>query len=161
MPSTSSAPSLRRSLFWGLLVLTTSLMFPAWLGAHTKLSRSVPGQGAVVTQPPPEVRCWFSEPVEVRFSTVTVVRTTGDPATGHLQPLERVDQGWQPGPNVTKEVAVTLPANLAPGVYLVQWAVLAVDGHRISGTFTWTYKPAAPVPVPQATSRGRETRHIP
>jgi methionine-rich copper-binding protein CopC len=142
-------------------MLAASLVFPAWLSAHTKLSRSVPGSGAVVTQPPPEVRCWFSEPVEVRFSAITVVRAKGDPATGRLQPLERVDQGWQPGPNVTKEVAVTLPANLVPGVYLVQWAVLAVDGHRISGTFTWTYTPAAPMPGPQATPRGRETRRIP
>ena len=144
MLSTSSALRPRPSLRLGLLVLATSLVFPAWLDAHTKLSRSVPGQGVVVTQPPAEVRCWFSEPIEVRFSTMTVVRTRGDSATGRLQPLERVDQGWQPGPNVTKEVAVTLPANLVPGVYLVQWAVLAVDGHRISGTFTWTYKPAAP-----------------
>ena len=144
VPFTFSALRPRPSLPLGLLVLATSLMFPAWLAAHTKLNRSVPGQGAVVTQPPVEVRCWFSEPIEVRFSTITVVRTRGDSATGRLQPLERVDQGWQPGPNVTKEVAVTLPANLVPGVYLVQWAVLAVDGHRISGTFTWTYKPAAP-----------------
>lgn len=127
---------------WGLFVWLLVCSVPTLLLAHARLTRSLPMSNAVLTEPPAEVRCWFSEPIEVRFSTITVSYATREPVAGTLQPQHRVDQGWQEGPKVVRDAAVILPPTLAPGLYLVQWTIFAVDGHKASGTFSWTYQPA-------------------
>ncbi len=144
MPTTAAMRWPRAFLFWswGLFVWLLVCSMPTLLFAHARLTRSLPMSNAVLAQPPAEVRCWFSEPIEVRFSTITVSRATRDPVTGTLQPHDRVDQGWQEGPKIVREAAVILPPSLVPGLYLVQWTIFAVDGHKTSGTFSWTYNPA-------------------
>ena len=96
-----------------------------------------------VAQPPREVRCWFNEPIERQFSRIEVFRVALDPATGAVQPGQRIDQGWLPGPRATREVGVRLPETLAPGRYVVQWVVLAIDAHRTQGSFMFTYDPSS------------------
>jgi len=105
------------------------------------LVRTVPAANATVAERPSEIRLWFNESIERRFSRVTVSRAERDAATGELQAQERVDEGVEAGPSVTRELAVKLPATLAPGVYLVQWRVLSIDSHRTTGKFTLTYDP--------------------
>jgi methionine-rich copper-binding protein CopC len=126
-----------------LWLLGLLMAWPAMLVAHTALVRSMPAAGAVVAQPPRELRCWFNEPIERRFSHIEVFHVTLDSATGAVTPGPRIDQGWLPGPRTTREVGVRLPETLAPGRYLVQWAVLAIDTHRTQGSFMFTYDPAS------------------
>ena len=117
------------------------LLCPAALAAHGTLIRTAPAANATVAERPREIRLWFNESIERRFSRVTVNRAERDAATGKLQAQERVDEGLEDGPGVTRELAVKLPATLAPGVYLVQWRVLSIDSHRTTGKFTLTYAP--------------------
>jgi methionine-rich copper-binding protein CopC len=126
-----------------LILLGLLLIYPGFLAAHTALVRTMPADGAVVAQPPREVRFWFNEPIERYFSRIEVFRAVLDSGTGAVQPGERIDQGWLPGPRAAREVGVRLPETLAPGRYVVQWMVLAIDAHRTQGSFMFTYDPAS------------------
>jgi len=126
-----------------LVLLSLLTLCPGFLAAHTALVRTTPAAGAVVAQSPREVRFWFNEPIERQFSRIEVFRTVLDPGTGAVQPGERIDQGWLPGPRATREVSVRLPEALEPGRYIVQWLVLAIDTHRTQGSFMFTYQPSS------------------
>jgi len=126
-----------------LILLGLLMMYPEFLAAHTALVRTRPVDGAVVAQPPREVRFWFNEPIERSFSRIEVFQVVLAPGTGAVQPGERIDQGWLPGPRAAREVGVRLPETLAPGRYIVQWMVLAIDAHRTQGSFMFTYDPSS------------------
>jgi methionine-rich copper-binding protein CopC len=132
------------ALLAGWLILLGLLMiYPGFLAAHTALVRTMPADGAVVAHPPHEVRFWFNEPIERYFSRIEIFRAVLNPVTSAVQPGERIDQGWLPGPRATREVGVRLPETLAPGSYIVQWMVLAIDAHRTQGSFMFTYDPSS------------------
>jgi methionine-rich copper-binding protein CopC len=116
-------------------------IFPTSLLAHGTLLRADPAVNSQVAERPSEVRLWFNESIERRFSRVTVHRAERDATTGEFEPQQRVDAALVEGHRITRELAVKLPATLAPGVYLVQWQVLSIDSHRTSGKFTLTYAP--------------------
>jgi methionine-rich copper-binding protein CopC len=139
-------------------LMGTSLLvlFPACLWAHATLLRVAPAVETHVVQRPGEIRLWFSESIERRFSRITVHRAMRDAATGDLRTQERVDTGLSAGPEVTQELAVMLPETLPPGLYLVQWRVLSIDSHRTTGNFTLTYDPQAP-----ASPEAEKTRPTP
>jgi methionine-rich copper-binding protein CopC len=118
-------------------------MYPGLLAAHTALMRTMPAAGAVLGQPPREVQFWFNEPIERNFSRIEVFRAVQEPGTDAVQPGERIDQGWLPGPRAAREVGVRLPEALAPGRYIVRWIVLAIDTHRTQGSFMFTYDPSS------------------
>jgi hypothetical protein len=125
-----------------LWLVGTSLIVlaPVSLYAHASLLRAEPAADTRLSQLPSEIRLWFSESIERRFSRITVHRVTR--ASGgalHLQ--ERVDTGVSEGPQVAQELAVLLPTTLPPGLYLVQWKVLSIDAHRTTGRFTLMYDP--------------------
>ena len=100
----------------------------AW--AHAFVSRSEPRSGSTLGEPPAQVRIWFDGPVEPLFLTIRV-EDSG---------RRRVDNGngrLNPGDNTLVEV--TLPV-LAPGRYRVFWSVIARDGHRREGDFSFLVK---------------------
>lgn len=125
----------------GLLGASLLLLGSASVWAHGTLIRADPAVNAQVAERPSEIRLWFNESIEYRFSRVTVHRAKRDAATGTLKPLQRVDEGLAAASGVTLELAVKLPAVLAPGLYLVEWTVLSIDSHRTTGKFTLTYAP--------------------
>ena len=99
--------------------------------AHAFPERAEPRVGAVIRTPPADVRIWFDGDLEPAFSRVTVADHAG----------QRIDRGdAQVDPANRRLLRVSLPA-LAPGAYKVTWSVLAVDGHRTQGDYTFTFKP--------------------
>ncbi len=125
----------------GLFLASLLLFGPTSVWAHGTLIRAEPTVNTQVAERPSEIRLWFNQSIEHRFSRITVHRAKRDVATGKLEPQQRVDEGLVEGPRVTRELAVVLPATLAPGLYLVQWKVLSIDSHRTTGKFTLTYTP--------------------
>jgi copper resistance protein C len=119
------------------------VMFPICSAAYTTLIQTLPAAGTVVAQPPRAIQFWFTAPIERQLSHIEVFRVALDPRTGDVKPGQRIDQGWLPGPRAAQEVGVRLPDRLAPGRYLVQWVVVAIDAHRLEGHFTFTYAPSA------------------
>jgi methionine-rich copper-binding protein CopC len=59
------------------LMTGTLVVAPTAAWSHAALVRSNPARRAVLTQPPERVQLWFNEPVEPRFSTVSVSDAAG------------------------------------------------------------------------------------
>jgi methionine-rich copper-binding protein CopC len=109
-----------RAPAWQAAILVLGLACsPGTVGAHAFPERSEPRVGAVVRTAPTRVQIWFD----------------GDRGA-------RVDRGdSQVDPQNRRVLRVNLPS-IPPGTYKVSWGVLAVDGHRTEGDYTFTLKPA-------------------
>ena len=115
------------------------------MAAHAALLRSDPEAGASLAEPPTAIVLWFSEPVELRYSTLTVLRQDGSVVpTGSLASVGTPDE-----PGLTAE----LRGNLARGSYTVVYSVLsAVDGHVSGGFFSFTIGDALMPSLEQETA---------
>jgi copper resistance protein C len=116
----------RALLSAGLGLAMLSAAGPAW--AHAFPDHSDPRVGSEVKAPPRTVRIWFDGRLEPLFSSLHVMDQQG----------RRVDTG--PG-RVDPDDATLLTTAVPPlpsGVYTVAWDVVAVDGHRTEGRFTFT-----------------------
>jgi copper resistance protein C len=114
-----------------------ALALGAWLvatggaGAHGLLERAEPRPGSTVRASPAAVRVWFSERVEIAFSSVRVLDREGRPVDAGAATVDPV------GPRVLR-VALR---PLAPGSYVVRWRVLSVDSHVTEGEFSFRVAP--------------------
>ena len=118
------------------------------LSAHALLLRAEPPVNATLQQPPREIALYFSEPLERRFSAVSVVDQDG------ARPEQTLHFDDADGTLMTLLLGPT-----GPGFLVVSWeTVSVVDGHRISGSFPITILnpdgslPAATPPAPVSAS---------
>ncbi len=114
---------LRAHRFWPLLA--ASILLPL----HLKLDKSSPSAGAVLTAAPTKVQLWFSQPVELPVTKVTIASDADTQlATGALLKAE--------------DGAVVAPISTAvtAGSYKVSWRTMAKDGHVIKGEFSFVVK---------------------
>ena len=98
----------------------------AW--GHAFPHHSEPKVGETLTAAPGRVRIWFDGALEPAFSSLHVQDARG----------QRVDTG---DGHVDAADATLLEVNLrplAPGGYRVIWSVVARDGHRTEGDFTFS-----------------------
>jgi methionine-rich copper-binding protein CopC len=95
---------------------------------HTKLVRSEPAAGAVVA-PPAAIRLWFSEPVNVGLTGLTL---TGP--DGRVVKTVRATRAEHPD----APVVVAVNAVLAPGAYVAAWRTASADGHPVKGSFRFS-----------------------
>lgn len=95
--------------------------------AHAFLERASPRVGSTVGASPPEIRIWFTEPLEPRFSGAELTSAAG----------ERIGSRASASGN---QLVLRLP-RLKPGVYRVTWHVVSVDTHKTEGSFTFEVRP--------------------
>lgn len=110
------------------LVALTMWWSPAL--AHSVPERFEPRRGAVLSAAPAEVRIRFDGDLEPAFSTIQVSDAVGrrvDKNDGRVDARNR------------RLLRVSLGA-LGPGVYRVAWQIMAIDGHRGEGSYTFTVK---------------------
>jgi copper resistance protein C len=103
---------------------------PGALWAHAFPDHSDPKVGSTVAGSPASVRIWFDGDLEPAFSTLMVHTMSGmmvDKGNGHVDPED---------PTLLEVSVPPLPA----GTYLVMWNVVARDGHRTMGQYTFTVK---------------------
>jgi hypothetical protein len=109
------------------------ILLSLWCGilwAHTLPVRSEPGAGAVLKDPPVGVRIWFDNVLDPAFSTIIVQNVAG----------QKVDKGDSRVNHADPTLLeVSLPS-LRPGTYRVIWSVVATDGHRTTGDYSFTVK---------------------
>ena len=119
-----------RYLFASLLSLTLLAAFPTGAAAHAFLERSQPADGAVLETAPPAVQLWFSRAIEQSFSRISVVDADG----------KRRDDDKA---TVSDKQPTLIQIGLAPltsGTYKVIWRIVALDGHKAKGEFSFTVK---------------------
>ncbi len=108
-------------ILWALPELSFGHAFP---------DHAEPRVGSTVVAAPPRVRIWFDGDLEPVFSSIVVHDTKGgtvDKGDGHVDASD------------PKLLEVSLPP-LQSGTYRVLWNVIARDGHRTQGEFTFTVK---------------------
>ena len=112
----------------GALLLAAALVLAPRSGwGHAFPDHSDPRVGHTVEAPPPAVRIWFDGAIEPVFSTIRV----------EDEDKRRVDKGNpRVDPRDSTVLEVSLPP-LSPGKYRVIWSVVARDGHRTEGNFTF------------------------
>lgn len=96
--------------------------------AHARLVSATPASGATVSAPQ-GVSLTFSERFAAPFSTVEVVNGQGR-AVALRQSVS--EDG--------KTLRGALERPLSAGTYTVRWAIAAADGHRMTGSYSFTVR---------------------
>ncbi len=106
------------------------LMPNAALG-HAYPDHADPKVGSTVATPPKVIRIWFDSDLEPVFSSIMVH------AAKNNFMVDKGDGRVDPSNPTLLEVSVP---PLPPGEYIVYWSVVARDGHRTSGNYTFKIK---------------------
>ena len=97
--------------------------------AHAKLQAETPAADSTV-EAPKVIQLHFSEAVEASLSRLKLA-TGGDIAIA-VVPMN--------GAEDTTTLSIRPIAALKPGIYTVTWSVVADDGHRTRGTYSFTVR---------------------
>ena len=118
---------MRKRLPFHLLLVACVLLLPQAVRAHAMPEAEDPKVGSTVTVPPQHVAIVFDAPIESVFARLDVIDSRG----------QSVEEGV---PQVNAETrTLTVPLKLlVPGEYTVKWSVVAKDGHRTEGAYTFT-----------------------
>jgi methionine-rich copper-binding protein CopC len=101
----------------------------AFAQAHAYLDHASPRVGSTVNASPSEVRLWFTQPLEPRFTSAQVRSGSGGVVgSGGVDTAD------------PKQIVIRVHA-LPPGSYKVIWKVLSVDTHHTEGSFGFEVKP--------------------
>lgn len=109
------------SILFVLLFLTENVK------AHSTLLESVPGEDALVEESPDKIDLLLNEPVETDLANITIYDWNANPVY--------MGQPANIGERVPK-VTFTIPV-LEDGTYTVMWSVVSLDGHAISGSYSF------------------------
>jgi methionine-rich copper-binding protein CopC len=112
------------------IFLSYSLALPGVSEGHAFPDHSDPKVGATVSGSPTIVRIWFDSELEPAFSTLMVHNANN-------QMIDKRDSRVDPADSKLLEVSVP---PLPPGTYHVFWSVVARDGHRTMGDYSFTVK---------------------
>jgi copper transport protein len=124
----------RRVALLAALAILSSLLLASPAAAHAELVNTAPANGAALTRPPAEVRMTFTESVNLVNDGIRLVDHVG---------------ATVPTPNPTvdgRTITWPMPADLPEGPYVVTWRVVSIDGHPISGAFSFGVGTSAAVP---------------
>jgi methionine-rich copper-binding protein CopC len=126
----SSRPA---SLAASLLAVWVVLLSVSPASSHAIVLESSPVADAVLERAPGQVTLRFNSKLEKRFTRITLAAGDRPPA-----PVALPDDGAASPPD---RVIIPL-APLAPGLYVLRYRVLAVDGHITEGALRFTVGPA-------------------
>lgn len=107
-------------------VAAIAIASPAF--AHARLVSATPASGAVVSAPQ-SVSLTFSERFAAPFSTVAVVNGQGE----EVALRQSVSEDG-------RTLRGSLERPLSAGAYEVRWAIAAADGHRMTGSYSFTVR---------------------
>jgi methionine-rich copper-binding protein CopC len=121
--------------------LAAALLLSAWLvllpaspaAPHAIVLESSPVHDAVLERAPEQVTLRFNSKIEKRFTRITL-------AAGDRPPRAIVVPA---GDDAAAPDRVVIPLSpLTPGIYVLRYRVLAVDGHITEGALRFTVGPA-------------------
>jgi len=115
-----------------LLCLVLVLAAPRPGSPHAIVLESSPVHDAVLERAPGQVTLRFNSKIEKRFTRITLAAADQPPAAVALPESD--------DPARPDRIVVPL-GPLAPGVYVLRYRVLAVDGHITEGALRFTVGP--------------------
>ena len=120
------------------VLLALAIVPAAW--AHSFVDHCTPEIGSTLTQPPAELRCTFTEGIDLKQTRFSVIDARAN----------TVDNGdLKADPNDNKGLSIILTLNTARitgGVYTVRWQTVSADGDPTDGQFQFSVN-AQPVPT--------------
>ena len=111
------------------LALTSLLASAATAYAHAYLDHASPLVGSTVKNSPSEVRMWFTQALEPKFTSAQIRSSSG--AVVGSGGVDSADP---------KQIVIRVNG-LPAGSYKVFWKVLSVDTHRTEGSFGFQVRP--------------------
>lgn len=111
-----------------LLAAAAVIVSASPVSAHARLVSATPAGGSIVSAPG-AVSLTFSERFAAPFSSVEVKDVQGRAVT--------LRQEASPD---GKTLSASFARPLAAGVYEVRWAIAATDGHRMTGSHSFTVR---------------------
>jgi methionine-rich copper-binding protein CopC len=121
---------MRRRVLATILAVSAAATIPAAGLGHAEFVSSDPADGEVVEKPPIEVVVTFEGELQPDGSEFRVAGTGGEVGIGAVD-LDVADRNVLRGP-----VSITVP-----GIYTVNWTVIAEDGDEQIGDFSFTVAP--------------------
>ena len=107
------------------LVLVFAAVPSALAHAHPMVMKPAPDSAGPA---PSSISISFSEAVEAKFSSIQLTDEKGKSVASEAS---------RPKPNDPKTLILAVP-KLTAGTYIVHWANVAVDGHRLEGSYKFT-----------------------
>jgi methionine-rich copper-binding protein CopC len=129
-----------RTLLAGASIAALLAALPAVAAAHAELESSDPAAGENLDTAPTEVTLTFSEELDPDGSSFTVTDADGHEVGSGEVDLTVADRNVMAG-----DVTIS-----DPGVYTVEYSVVAADGHESGGTISFGYN--ADEAIPESTS---------
>lgn len=126
---------MRTILLWSLLALVTHQAL-----GHARLTHSEPAEGGSLPVSQGKVTLLFSEAIQPRFSDF-VFHFLGQAAQGSADNANRLPRPEPSFDGTRQQVTLSLPDSAQPGWYVLDWEVLAVDGHSTGGTLRFVLTP--------------------
>ncbi len=141
---------LSSSLIFFFLVFITSY-FPAQVYAHPIITDSNPKQFQSLENPPDRVTVYFSEPIVLPYSQISVIDSEGN----------RADEGNPEDYNGdTSTISVPLKTGISEGTFTINTKVLsAVDGHVVDGSVVYSIG-SGEADFSQVKSKTKDIFHI-
>jgi copper transport protein len=120
--------------------------------AHARLSDADPEPGSALAIAPATIRLTFTEPVDAKFSSASLVNVNGQAVPiGNPQPV--------PDDDHSLSISVSDPASVQPGSYTLIWRSLsAADGHATDGVLSFSVGTGQ---APTASSTGQAEESVP
>ncbi|HGJ5065089.1 TPA: copper homeostasis periplasmic binding protein CopC [Salmonella enterica subsp. enterica serovar Muenchen] len=115
----------------GATTLLLSSVFSTQVLAHAHLKNAEPAAESTVESAPGHLTLHFTEELEPEFSTASVTDSQGKTVTTEKAVVDNADKS---------ALIIPLGDVLPSGKYTVNWHVVAVDGHKTKGDYTFTVK---------------------
>ena len=109
------------------LLLMLAAVPSALAHAHPKVMKPAPDSAGPA---PASISITFSEAVEPKFSSIRLTDEKGQAESSEAS---------KPVPADPKTITLSVP-KLSAGTYIVHWVSVAVDGHRLDGSYKFTVR---------------------
>jgi methionine-rich copper-binding protein CopC len=97
--------------------------------AHAHLLSSVPAAGSTAMPPPTALRLNFSEGLELKFTKVKLIGPEKNAIGTGSAALDPKDD---------KVLILPVNSGLADGKYTVEWQAVSTDGHKTTGSYSFS-----------------------
>ncbi len=124
----------------GKLFIVVSMLLASEVLSHARLTESMPAEGGTLSADNATITLSFSEALQPRFSDFAV-HFLGEHADAAGTRDNRLPRQAPEVDSSRSLIELSLPPTSEPGWYLLDWEVLAEDGHTTSGKLRFQLRP--------------------